>query len=83
MNGSPSDGIDLAHSIYYHEPMKTEEILRYEAEYQAMQEAFGTRLLIFDFAKHRSVIKKKGECLYRCGGKDMHENGYDQKAPST
>lgn len=62
--------------------MKTEEILRYEAEYQAMQEAFGTHLLIFDFAKPRSAFKKKGECPYRCWGKGMHENGYEQKVPS-
>lgn len=61
--------------------MKTEEILRYEAEYQAMQEAFGTHLLIFDFAKHRSAFIKKGDCPFRRKGKGMHENGYDQKAP--
>ena len=29
--------------------MKTEELLRYEAEYRAMQEAFGTFLLVFEF----------------------------------
>jgi hypothetical protein len=29
--------------------MKTEELLRYEAEYQAMQEALGTHLLVFEF----------------------------------
>jgi hypothetical protein len=42
--------------------MKTEEILRYEAEYQAMQEAFGTHLLTFDFAKTRKALERKGEC---------------------
>ena len=37
--------------------MKTEELLRYEAEYQAMQEAFGTHLLVFDFMKHEGKVK--------------------------
>ncbi len=38
--------------------MKTEELLRYEAEYRAMQEAFGTFLLLFDFSKPEGVVKK-------------------------
>lgn len=29
--------------------MKTEELLRYEAEFQAMREALGNVLLVFDF----------------------------------
>ena len=32
--------------------MKTEDILRYKAEFKAMQEAFGTALLVFDFPRH-------------------------------
>ena len=40
--------------------MKTEEILRYEAEYQAMQEAFGTQLLTFDFVKPRKALERIG-----------------------
>jgi hypothetical protein len=38
--------------------MKTEELLRYEAEYRAMGEAFGTFLLVFDFPKFESRVKK-------------------------
>ena len=34
--------------------MKTEEILRYEAEFKAMQDAFRTPLLVFDFPKGQS-----------------------------
>lgn len=41
--------------------MKTEEILRYEAEYQAMQEAFRTHLLIFDFVKHEGKLNIREE----------------------
>ncbi len=40
--------------------MKTEELLRYEAEYRAMQEAFGTFLLVFDFPKPDEKEKKEG-----------------------
>lgn len=32
--------------------MKTEEFLRYEAEYRAMQEALGTCMLAFDFPNY-------------------------------
>lgn len=41
--------------------MKTEELLRYEAEYRAMQEAFDSFLLVFDYPKNNqdlSVIKE-------------------------
>jgi hypothetical protein len=31
--------------------MKTEDLLRYQAEYRAMQEVLGTFLLVFDFSK--------------------------------
>jgi hypothetical protein len=31
--------------------MKTEDLLRYQAEYRAMQEALGTFLLVFDFSR--------------------------------
>ena len=41
--------------------MKTEEILRYEAEYQAMQEAFVTHLLIFVFVKHEGKLNIREE----------------------
>jgi hypothetical protein len=40
--------------------MKTEELLRYEAEYRAMQEAFGTFLLVFDFPKTPCRLKPVG-----------------------
>lgn len=38
--------------------MKTEELLRYEAEYRAMQEAFRTILLVFDFPKPEGNVKQ-------------------------
>lgn len=31
--------------------MKTEDLLRYQAEYRAIEEALGTFLLVFDFSK--------------------------------
>jgi hypothetical protein len=54
--------------------MKTEEILRYEAEFKAMQEALGTALLVFDFPRQRSNPRdqvvdssrprnRRGECV--------------------
>ena len=55
---SPSEGIDLASSNQYDELMKTEELLRYEAEYRAMQEVFGTFLLVFDFSKPEGMVNK-------------------------
>ena len=50
--------------------MKTEELLRYEAEYRVMGEAFGTFLLVFDFPKlerienlSQSILTSKEENL--------------------
>ena len=40
--------------------MKTEELLRYEAEYRAMQEALGTKLMRFDFPRLPKRIKFVG-----------------------
>jgi hypothetical protein len=47
--------------------MKTEELLRYEAEFKAMREALGTSLLMFEFynqvhsrekaRKHHSLLR--------------------------
>jgi hypothetical protein len=38
--------------------MKTEDILRYEAEFKAMQEAFGTSMLVFEFPGQSPISKK-------------------------
>ncbi len=46
--------------------MKTEEILLYEAEYEAMSEAFGTHLLVFEFPKVKSTSDE--------GVTQLHEN---------
>ena len=40
--------------------MKTEELLRYEAEYRVMGEAFGTLLLEFNFPKSPDRSKNVG-----------------------
>jgi len=71
---SPLNGIVGCSKSHYAGVMKTEEILRYEAEFKAMQEAFGTCLLIYEFPRqppdpgklkgHSSV--KKG-CLMKRG----------------
>lgn len=41
--------------------MKTEELLRYEAEFKAMQEVFASHLLVFDYPgqllDHRQRLK--------------------------
>lgn len=36
--------------------MRTEEILRYEAEFKAMQEELGNFLLVFDFPKGENSL---------------------------
>ncbi len=37
--------------------MKTEEILRYESEFKAMQDALGTSFLVFDFPREGTLIR--------------------------
>jgi len=50
--------------------MKTEEILRYESEFKAMQKVLGTSLLVFEFPKTNALIK----------GKEWFELGGEQAA---
>lgn len=52
--------------------MKTEEILRYESEFKAMQKVLGTSLLVFEFPKTRALIKgedAQGKKQFESGGK--------------
>jgi hypothetical protein len=41
--------------------MKTEELLRYEAEFKAMQEALGITLLVFEFSSQAYSQEKTRE----------------------
>jgi hypothetical protein len=43
--------------------MRTEELLRYEAEYEAMQEALRTLLLVFEFPQAGTSCKDDGKSI--------------------
>jgi hypothetical protein len=45
--------------------MRTEELLRYEAEYKAMREALGTDLLVFVFPKQMNSWVDKNRTFFR------------------
>jgi hypothetical protein len=45
--------------------MRTEELLRYEAEYQAMQEALKTPWLVFEFPQASILCKDDGASLFQ------------------
>lgn len=46
--------------------MKTEELLRYEAEFKLMQEALGTTLLVFEFSSQIHSQEKTGSPMACC-----------------
>ena len=52
--------------------MKTEEILRYESEFKAMQEVLGTFLLVFEFPKVDPFIE--GDHTQVCQGLEVERD---------
>jgi hypothetical protein len=56
--------------------MRTEELLRYEAEYEAMSKALGTSLLMFDFPKEMNSYMDKNRTSSR---QEENEDGSDRE----